>query len=156
MESTNSSSSTAAFRVGTLPNKNGFTSLDNFIKAYTQPEGASYSSYIKQWSGLFFSFAANGKLTLWDPATAKTAKPSAIGSATYTRRTTPSGQEVLILNAQAPENKQGQKVMFAVKDGVMYGGSFHAASAKGSSDPLFNKTMMNAILAAGNKPAVID
>ena len=139
-----------------------FNSLEAYISTYaTASNGAAnYAG----WSGLHYSFNAGGTETggtvslwspSWDAATNKSVTPKVIGQASYSISTV-YGQKVLIIHAQAPENKQGQKVMFAVKDGVLYGGSFRAASAKGSSDPLFNKTMMNAILAAGNKPAVID
>ncbi len=139
-----------------------FSSLDAYISKYTTASNgaANYAG----WSGLHYSFNAGGTETggtvslwspSWDAATSKSVTPKVIGQASYSISTV-YGQKVLIIHAQAPENKQGQKVMFAVKDGVLYGGSFRAASAKGSSDPLFNKTMMNAILAAGNKPAVID
>lgn len=129
-----------------------YTNLDSFIAAHTQPAvGNSYSSYILGWSGLYFSFAPNGGLTLWNSFN----NARKIGEATYTRRTV-HGVEVLIINAQAPENDPGERTFFAVKDGYVYGGSYTPTGTKNQSSALFNKTMVNAILAAGGKPAVID
>ena len=68
---------------------------------------------------------------------------------------TANGQEVLIIKAQAPENGTGKLVMFGVKDGTVYGGQFAPPTIR-SNQGNFNKTMMNAILAAGKLPAVLD
>lgn len=135
--------------------KQSFTSLDSFIASYTQGGAISNSAYIQQWSNLFFSFAPNGSLTLFDPATAYTSSPKIIGSATYTRRTV-HGVEVLTINTQAPEQDPGERIFFAVKDGKVYGGSFTPKGAYISSQPHLNKNMMNAILAIANLPAVVD
>jgi hypothetical protein len=102
-------------------------------------------------SGLYFSFAANGGLTLWKSYSDMTP----VGTATYTRRTV-HGVEVLIINAQAPQQDPGERIFFAVKDGKVYGGSHTPVGTHNSSTPMFNKTMMDAILKAGNKPAVLN
>lgn len=135
-------------------NQNGsnvpFTSLDSFIAANTQPNSSINSSYMMGWSGLYFSFALNDGLTLWNGFNNTTK----IGEATYTRSKV-HGVDLLIINAQAPENDPGERTFFAVKDGYVYGGSYTPAGTKNESSQ-FNKIMVNAILAAGNKPAVID
>jgi hypothetical protein len=139
-----------------------FSSLEAYISTYaTASNGtANYAG----WSGLHYSFNAGGTATggtvslwspSWDATKNQSVTPKVIGQASYSINTV-YGQKVLIIHAVAPENKQGQKVMFAVKDGVLYGGSFRAASAKSSSEALFNKTMLNAILAAGKLPSVLD
>jgi hypothetical protein len=140
---------------GDFPKKsgvpNGFATIDSFVTAFTQPSASVNSSFISGWSGLVFSFAANNKVTLWDGFT----NPKDIGTADYTRQSV-NGVDVLIISAKAPQNKPGYRVMFAVKDGKVYGGSFRSKDKQGSSEPLFNKTMINAILAAGKKPAVLE
>jgi hypothetical protein len=126
---------------------------------------SSGSTPYTTWSGLYYSFNAGGTPTggtvsLWrswsyDPVTKVSTSPAVIGQAKYSIRTV-HGQQLLVIEAPAPENDRGELVMFAVKDGYLYGGSVRLASAKGSADGLFNKTMINAILAAGKKPAVKD
>jgi outer membrane murein-binding lipoprotein Lpp len=129
-----------------------YTSLDSFIAAHTQStSGSTNSSYIFQWSGLYFSFAADGALTLFNGYSNSTK----IGTATYTRRTV-HGVEVLTLNTQAPYQDAGERIFFAVKDGKVYGGSYTPKGTANTLNPSFNKTMMNAILAAGSKPTVVD
>jgi hypothetical protein len=125
-----------------------FTSLDALVQNRTGNNSVT-------WSGLRFSFdaggtSAGGKLTLWSDSSASTTT-----TGTYTRRMVGS-QEVLIINAQAPDNNKGELIMFAVKDGVVYGGSYRSVAVRQTSNPLFNKTMMNAILAAGKLPNVLD
>ncbi len=132
-----------------------FTSLAEFIDHYSTANAAQGTRF--GWSGLQFSFdaggtSAGGTVTLWSSYQSNATKT---GSATYERRMV-NGQEILVIKAQAPDNDNGDLVMFAVKDGYLYGGHFRLASAKNSSNPLFNKTMINAILKAGNKPAVLD
>lgn len=132
-----------------------FTSLAEFIGHYSTANAAQGTRF--GWSGLQFSFdaggtSAGGTLTLWSSYQSNATKT---GSATYERRMV-NGQEILVIKAQAPDNDNGDLVMFAVKDGYLYGGHFRLASVKNSSNPLFNKTMINAILKAGNKPAVLD
>ena len=46
--------------------------------------------------------------------------------------------------------------MFGEKDGFVYYGSFRNAAVVSKPEASFNKTMMNAILKAGNKPAVLN
>jgi len=133
-----------------------YTSLAEFISVNQTPTDG-VSSRFTGWSGLSFSFDAGGtksggNLTLWNFVNGKPAKT---GTATYEIKTVLK-TEVLIINANAPENKPGYRVMFAVKDGKVYGGSFRSKDKQGSSEPLFNKTMINAILAAGKKPAVLE
>lgn len=128
-----------------------FATLDNFITAFTQTGVTPSSSAIQAWSGLYFSFAGNGRVTLWD----RFNSPKEIGTATYTRRTF-GGVEVLTINAKAPYNSAGEFVTFAVKDGKVYGGSFSPSSARSDVGAGFNKTMIKALMAAGKKPAVID
>lgn len=132
-----------------------FTSLAEFIGHYSTTSAEQGTRF--GWSGLQFSFdaggtSAGGKLTLWSSYQSNATKT---GSATYERRMV-HGQEILVIKAQAPENDNGDLVMFSVKDGYLYGGHLRMASAKNGSNPFFNKTMINAILKAGNKPAVLD
>lgn len=132
-----------------------FTSLAEFIGHYSTANAAQGTRV--GWSGLQFSFdaggtSAGGTVTLWSSYQSNATKT---GSATYERRMV-NGQEILVIKAQAPDNDNGDLVMFAVKDGYLYGGHFRLASVKNSSNPFFNKTMINAILKAGNKPAVLD
>jgi hypothetical protein len=131
-----------------------FTNLADFTGYYSTASAEQGTRF--GWSGLQFSFdaggtSAGGKLTLWSSYQSNATKT---GSATYERRMV-HGQEILVIKAQAPENDNGEWVMFSVKGGKLYGGSFRLASAKNVSNPLFNKTMMNAILKAGNKPPVL-
>lgn len=97
----------------------------------------------------------NGGLTLFDPKTETGSSPKTIGTATYTRRTV-NGVPVLIINAPAPENEPGDLILFAVKDGQVYGGSFRSKTAKADTQPVFNKIMANAILRAGSKLDVLN
>lgn len=130
----------------------GFDTLDQFVTANTQTtSGGTNSSYMFNRSGLYFSFGADKALTLFS-GYSNTTK---IGTATYTRRTV-HGIEVLTLNTQAPYQDAGERIFFAVKDGKVYGGSYTPKGTANTSNPSFNKTMMNAILAAGSKPAVVD
>jgi hypothetical protein len=46
--------------------------------------------------------------------------------------------------------------MFGVKEGFVHNGYFRFASAKNFFYPFFNKTMINAILNAGQKPVVLN
>ena len=133
-----------------------YSSLAEFISVNQTPTDG-VSSRFTGWSSLSFSFDAGGtksggNLTLWDFVNGKPAKT---GTATYEIKTVLKN-EVLIINAKAPDNKPGFLVMFAVKDGKVYGGSFRSVAVQGSSEPSFNKTMINAILAAGKKPAVLE
>ena len=133
-----------------------YSSLAEFISANQTPTDG-VSSRFTGWSSLSFSFDAGGtksggNLTLWDFVNGKPAKT---GTATYEIKTVLKN-EVLIINAKAPDNKPGFLVMFAVKDGKVYGGSFRSVAVQGSSERSFNKTMINAILAAGKKPAVLE
>ncbi|PUE07000.1 hypothetical protein B9Z51_13945 [Limnohabitans sp. T6-5] len=127
-----------------------FSSLDDYIATYSTTKKNK-----DNWDGLNFTFDENGtssggKVTLWSNS-GKT-----IGSADYERRKI-SGQEVLIIKATLPDaERNGEWVMFGVKDGFVYNGNFRSASAKKSSYPFFNKTMINAILNAGNKPEVLS
>lgn len=132
-----------------------FTSLADFINTYSTANAEKGTRF--GWSGLQLSFDAGGtstggNLTLWSDYTSNAKKT---GSAAYERRSV-YGQEVLVIKATAPDNRSGDLVMFAMKDGDFFGGQFRSAAAKSSSDPLLNKTMINAILKAGNKPAVLD
>ena len=128
----------------------GFTNLNDFIATYS-----TKNNFKIGWDGLNFTFDENGttsggKVTLWSNS------GKAIGSADYERRMI-SGQEVLIIKATLPDaERNGEWVMFGVKDGFVYNGNFCSASAKKSSYPFFNKTMINAILKAGNKPEVLN
>lgn len=131
-----------------------FTSLDELISTYSTANAEKGTRFYSQ--GLQLSFDAEGtttggKLTLWsDGATAKKT-----GVATYERRIL-FGQEVLVIKAQAPYNDEGTLVIYAMKDGGLYSGDLQPASVKYSGNPMFNKTMVNAILKAGNKPAVLN
>lgn len=133
-----------------------YTTLADYIKAYTTAT-TTYPVYTG-WSGLCYSFDstgrsdAGGNLTLWSCNSSSSSK---IGTSTYEIRTV-SGQQMLIIKAQAPENGLGRLIMFAVKDGYLFGGWYQSAAVPSTHDPKFNKTMMNAILAAGKKPAVLD
>jgi len=140
-----------------------FSTLDGLVSGSPTPSVSGIGtvvdpSALRTWSGLGFSFDAGGtssggSLTLWSGVNAN--NPTVSGKGTYTRKTV-FGQELLIINAQAPENSKGEWVMFTVKDGKVYGGTYRSAAVRQTSQPLFNKTMMNAILKAGNKPAVLD
>jgi hypothetical protein len=129
----------------------GFTKLDDYISTYSTAK-----NFKTGWDGLNFSFddggtSSGGKVTLWSNYS-----NSKIGSADYERLKI-SGQEVLIIKAKLPEaERNGEWVMFGVKDGFVYNGNFRSASAKNFSVPFFNKTMINAILKAGNKPVVLN
>lgn len=138
-----------------------FTSLDQYMKAYRTPSNGSVLN--AGWSGLYYSFdaggsATGGTVTLWSPSwqasTNQAVTSKIIGKADYSIRTV-YGQQVLIIHAQPPQNDKGDLLMFAVKDGLLYGGSYRSASIKGIGEPLFNITMLNAILKAGNKPAAL-
>jgi hypothetical protein len=108
------------------------------------------------------SIPTNGNLVLFNSTgtvssfvTAK--KP--IGKADYVRRkiATASGtQEVLIIKAKAPAGSGNEWQMVAVKDGLLYGGSFQPAFSKQNSEPAFNKTMINAILNQVSMPDVSE
>lgn len=141
-----------------------FTNFADYISAYTTSSSPGSTVYTG-WGGLHYSFntggtATGGTVSLWRPssydsATNTSAPAAVIGQAKYSIRSV-HGQQMLVIEAPAPENSRGELVMFAVKAGSLYGGSVRPASAKNSSVGLFNKTMINAILAAGNKPAVLD
>ncbi len=132
-----------------------FASIADFIAAHT----TTATPPPRSWDGLFFSFNAGGTSTggtvsLWSQPSGTTSR-KVIGQAKYSIRTV-HGQQMLVIEAPVPDNDLGELVMFAVKGGYLYSGSVRPASAKGSVDGLFNKTMINAILAAGKKPAVKD
>ncbi len=139
-----------------------FTTLADYINAYTTPSSSGITLYTG-WNGLNYSFntggtATGGTVSLWgsstdDSTTQVWTRPAVIGQAKYSIRTV-HGQQLLVIEAPAPYNDQGELVMFAVKDGALYSGQARPASAKGSGFPVFNKTMINAILVAGNKPEV--
>ncbi|MEO6351645.1 MAG: hypothetical protein ABIO19_05840, partial [Burkholderiaceae bacterium] len=137
------------------------TSLDQFISAYATDKASSSKLY-QQWSNLVFTFdaggtATGGSVTLWGPAGCNYNNNSCskAGSALYEIRTV-SGQQVLIIKAQAPENRRGEYLMFAAKDGALHGGSYRPAGTDESNDPSFNKAAINSIMSAGNKPQVVD
>lgn len=140
-----------------------FTTLDNFITAYTQPTGNTPSSqFIMNWDNLAFSFAPGGGLTLFGnpsiaplPPGSSSPGPTSTGTSTYTRKTV-NGVEVLIINAQESENRPGQRVFISVKEGKVYAGRLNLKTAKADTAFFFNKTMINALLVASGKPAVID
>lgn len=132
-----------------------YSSLDEFISVNGTPTDG-VSSRFTGWSGLQFSFdaggtASGGSLTLWAFVNGM---PSKTGKSTYELRTV-NGQKMLILKAQAPYNDPGKLLMFSVKDGTVYSGQFTPTTIR-SGQGHFNKTMMNAILAAGKLPAVVD
>lgn len=142
----------------------GFTTLADYIAAYKTPSSPGSTVYAG-WNGLYYSFntggtATGGTVSLWrassyDSASQTSTPAAVIGQAKYSIRTV-HGQQMLVIEAPAPRADLGELVMFAVKDGNLYEGSVRPASAKGSGMPMFNKTMINAILAAGKKPAVLD
>ncbi len=131
-----------------------FTSINDFIAAY--PTGNTYTGR----SGLCFSFDAGGtstggNLTLWSCDPTGQGMSSIVGNSTYERRTV-SGKELLIIKAQAPESQTGDLVMYAVKDGYLYGGTHSPATSTPAPETAFNKVMMEAILKARGLPAVVD
>lgn len=133
-----------------------FASLDDFLSTFTTPSQATVTdSLFLQWSGLRFSFDAagrsdtGGKLTLWDSSA------KAIGQSSYSIRTV-QGQKVLVIDEQAPDKERGRRIFFAVYDNKVYGGDLRPASVKHESSPNFNKTMINALLAAAKRPSVVD
>jgi hypothetical protein len=141
------------------------TTLSDYIKAYTTASSPGSTVYTGR-SGLHYSFNTEGRtdtggtVTLWrsssfDSTTKVVTPAKVIGQAKYSIRTV-HGQQLLVIETPAPENDDGSFVMFAVQAGALYGGQVRLASAKGSSIPVFNKTMMDAILKAGNKPAVLN
>jgi len=136
-------------------NNTDISSVDAFITIY------STKNNLKNYkNGLIFSFdeggtSSGGKVTLWGNFSYVNYSYSKIGSADYERRTV-DGQEVLIIKTAAPYGLSGDRIMFAVKDGALYSGYFTPASAKKSPLPFFNKTMVNAILKAGQKPEVLN
>jgi len=139
---------------GYLTTSKPFTSLDNFIKAYTTTTSSPFK-FIGR-NGLNFSFdaggtASGGSLSLYGYPT-NTALNTA-GKASYERRTF-GGQEVLII--QAPSYSSWNMMMFAVKDGVLYGGDFTPSTAPNQSAFFANKTMLNAILKIAGKPEVLN
>ena len=133
-----------------------FVSIADYIAAYTT-SSSSGSTVYTGWDGLNYSFntggtATGGTVSLLNPSTNQGSTPPAvIGQAKYSIRTV-HGQQLLVI--EAPAKDPGELVLFAVKDGALYGGKFRLASTKASSEPMFNKTMINAILKAGNKPEV--
>jgi len=145
--------------LGSTTNKS-FTSLNNFINAYTTATTGTNIKYFG-WSNLYFSFdgpgtATGGTVSLWSgTSNGVNAVKTSTGKASYERRTV-FGQEVLIIQAQAPQNRTGQMVMFAIKDGALYGGNFTPSSVANSGEANVNKTMLNAILKAAGKPAVLN
>jgi hypothetical protein len=156
------------YEYNTVTNVGGsvpFVKLDDFIAAYASGPAAKY--IFTGWSGLHFSFdaggtTAGGTVSLWTPSSSSSSSSgSSSTSPTLTDvkapyvRATVFGQEVLYIKAKAPENDRGEWVMFGVKGGKVYGGSFRAAGSAGANDPVFNKTMMNAILEAGKNPQVL-
>lgn len=129
-----------------------FASLNDFIAA----NGAGTQG--RSWSGLRFTFDADGTstggtVTLLDYG--NWSSKTAIGKANYEIRTV-AGQQVLVILKPAPLNSDGSSVMFAVKDGYVYSGDYRSAAMTNQREAYFNKIMMNAILQAGNKPAVLD
>jgi WD40 repeat protein len=142
-----------------------FTTLADYIAAHTTTTATGSSAAYTGWSGLYYSFntggtSTGGTVSLWrsssyDSVTKVSTPPAVIGQAKYSIRTV-HGQTVLVIEAPAPGNDDGSLVMFAVKEGSLYRGSVRSASATGSAPGMFNKTMINAILAAGKKPAVLD
>jgi hypothetical protein len=135
-----------------------FATIADYIKAYTTLTSPGSTLYTA-WAGLHYSFnsggtSTGGTVSLWSPSSGTTFA-KVIGQAKYSIRTV-HGQQVLVIEAPAPQNDPGELVMFSVNGGYLYGGSVRSASSKGSVNGLFNKTMINAILAAGKKPAVKD
>jgi hypothetical protein len=141
----------AACGGGTSPQSNAVstfagTVIDGYIAAYTTSSSPGSTVYTG-WSSLNHSFNAGGTVSLWRPssydsATNVSTRPVVIGRASYSARTV-HGQQMLVIEAAAPENNQGELVIFAVKAGSLYGGSVRTASAKGNGIGLVSKTMIN-------------
>jgi hypothetical protein len=94
-----------------------------------------------------------GTVTLYNYSNQSDSTPT--GIATYFIKTM-GGQKVLVINKAGPDNGDGSYVMYGEKDGFVYYGSFRNAAVVSKPEASFNKTMMNAILKAGNKPAVLN
>ena len=136
-----------------------FTSLQAFIDKYRTPASAT-SLPGTSWAGLRFSFdngdtATGGTVTLWNDTPVPVMGYVKLGSASFERRTV-SGQEVLIIQARVPYYQEGRRVLFAVKDGVLYDGTFEASTMARGSEAYFNKVMMNALLVPRARPVVVD
>jgi hypothetical protein len=134
-----------------------FKSIEDFIKTNSTANAANGQRF--SFSGLHFSFDEGGtqdggKLTLWSDDTS-VPNATVTGSAAYERREV-FGEEVLVIKAAAPDNRKGELLIFAMKEGNLYGGVFKSAAVKSLPQAHFNKTMINAILKAGNKPEVVD
>ena len=132
-----------------------FVSIADYIAEYTTSSSSGITVYTG-WDGLNYSFntggtATGGTVSLWNH---QGSTPAAfIGQAKYSIRTV-HGQQLLVI--EAPTKYPDELVMFAVKDGALYGGVFQFAAVKSLPEAHFNKTMMDAILKAGNKPAVLN
>jgi hypothetical protein len=129
------------------------TSVAGMISAFPTRNG-SYQHM--QWNDVRFSFdtggtASGGNVTLWSQDSVGSLNQA--GSAPYEIKTV-FGQEVLII--KTPTKRVGEFVMFAVKDGVLRGGTFSSSSTYVTGRPWFNQTAMNAILNALGKPAVLN
>lgn len=129
--------------------------LEQFISIYQTPETGSNNN-LMQWNGIDFTFdkgtTASGNLTLWS----RDQNPTRLGTpATYEIKTV-HGQKILILNTQAPMNRGGERIIFSVIDGKLYGGEFVSPSAQAETEVMFNKTMINSMLDALTAPRVLD
>jgi hypothetical protein len=119
-----------------------------------------YTNVITSHSGLRFKFntggtETGGTVTLYNYNYSNWSDSTPTGTATYFIKTM-GGQKALVINKAGPQNSDGSYVMFGEKDGFVYYGSFRNAAVVSKPEASFNKTMMNAILKAGDKPAVLN
>lgn len=147
-----------------------FTSLSEFLAAYATGSETRPLRYFSN-AGVSVSFDAGGTSTggtvsIWGSSKATcnmdgysyTSSASVdipkTGNATFDIKTV-SGQQVLIINTQAPCGYP-EKTFLAVKDGKLFQGSYTAAGLQDRLSLEFNKTAFNKLLTAAGRPAVLN
>ncbi len=138
-------------------------SLNDLLDKYSTANATAQNHYLLN-AGLNMTFDAGGTSTggtvsLWgefqSSCTVNPCRPK-IDSANYELRTV-NGVQVLIVKKLHAYGDGRNMPLFSVKNGIVYSGDFKSIeSSSNEKEFWFNKIMMNALLSAGSKPAVVD
>ncbi|WP_143474053.1 hypothetical protein [Limnohabitans sp. B9-3] len=152
-------------------NQNTFASIDDLISAHLTAGTSGVSNHLS-WLDLDLTFdtpnatTTGGTVTLWKNSRVTCTKRingysclgsgpstySKIGSAPYEIRTV-NGERILLI--LTPSNwDQGRNPIYSMRAGVMYTGKFSPAGMTDTSSLYFNRTAMDALVAAWGKSAI--
>lgn len=149
---------------------NTYATIDDLIAAHPSA-GATNTTGHLSWSDITFTFdaagatATGGTVTLWNDSTRTCTKQingyscsgstptyTQIGSAPYEIRTI-NGERVLVVLTQSRVDQVGYPI-YSARAGVVYRGVFWPAGMTGASSLHFNRTAMDALVAAWGKSAI--